>query len=185
LRGFKSVLNTMSKFEQYNILLKDLPIGTTTKEFILDDAFFQKIDGPEVQKGSAKATVTIRRKEHIFELLFKLAGTISVPCDRCLDDMEQEIAHEENLLVKFGNKFSEEDEIVIVSEVEGSINIAWFLYEFIVLNIPIKHVHRPGKCNKMMISKLKKHIAYSEGDDDDEDTLFDLNDELEETDTND
>ena len=37
------------------------------------------------------------------------------------------------------------------------INIAWFLYEFIALNIPMKHVHAPGKCNKGMVGKLSKH----------------------------
>ena len=33
-----------------------------------------------------------------------------------------------------------------IPEEEGEINIAWFLYEFVVLDIPIKHVHEPGKC---------------------------------------
>jgi uncharacterized metal-binding protein YceD (DUF177 family) len=33
------------------------------------------------------------------------------------------------------------------------------------LAIPIKHVHAPGKCNKQMSSKLKKHTAKLAGDD--------------------
>jgi uncharacterized metal-binding protein YceD (DUF177 family) len=168
----------MSKFEQYNILLKDLPVGKTVKEFILCDVFFHKIDSPEVQKGNVKATVTIHKKENSFELAFHLNGTILIPCDRCLDDMEQDIIHKENVLVKFGNKFSaEDDEIVIVPESEGAINIAWFLYEFIILNIPIKHVHAPGLCNKTMMSKLKKHIVqHKDEENDDENESFDLGD---------
>ena len=76
-------------------------------------------------------------------------------------------SYKEKLQVKFGDKFSEEDEIVIVPETEGAINIAWFLYEFIVLNIPIKHVHAPGECNKTMATKLKKHITRQKDDDED------------------
>ncbi|NDV45453.1 DUF177 domain-containing protein [Paludibacter sp. 221] len=168
----------MSKFEQYNIILKGLPESPVVKEFVLDDVFFKKIDSPEVQKGNVKAKVTIRKKENnTFELLFDLDGVILIPCDRCLDDMEQPITYKENLLVKFGNAFSEEDEMVVVPELEGAINIAWFLYEFIILNIPIKHVHQPGLCNKSMISKLKKHIARSSDDDDDENALLELDDD--------
>jgi uncharacterized metal-binding protein YceD (DUF177 family) len=168
----------MPKFEQYNITLKDLPAGKTTKEFVLDDVFFKKIDSPEVQQGNVKAIVTVQKKGETFELSFDLNGYILIPCDRCLDDMEQPISYKEDLLVKFGDRFSEEDEIVIVPESEGAINIAWFLYEFIILNIPIKHVHQPGLCNKAMIGKLKKHIAHSKLEDDDEDNaLLELEDD--------
>ena len=167
----------MPKFEQYNIVLKDLPLGTTVKEFTLDDVFFGKIDSPEVQRGNVKAIVTICSKENSFELSFELNGTILISCSRCLDDMEQQISYKEDLSVKFGNRFSEENEFVIVPETEGAINIAWFLYEFIILNIPIKHVHAPGLCNKTMINKLKKHIARSKDDGDGEDNaLEDLDD---------
>lgn len=168
----------MSKFEAYNIVLKDLPAGKVVKELILDDDFFKKIDSPEVQKGNVKAIVTIQKRNDVFELSFDLNGYILIPCDRCLDDMEQPISYKEDLLVKFGNQFSEEDEIVIVPESEGAINIAWFLYEFIILNIPIKHVHQPGLCNKMMMGKLKKHIAHSKIDDEeDENALLELEDD--------
>ena len=50
---------------------------------------------------------------------------------------------------------------MIVPEEEGTINVAWFLYEFIALAIPIKHVHAAGKCNKAMAAKLRQHTARS------------------------
>jgi uncharacterized metal-binding protein YceD (DUF177 family) len=81
--------------------------------------------------------------------------------------MEQQIQYKEKLKVKLGDSFSEEDDIVIVPESEGAINIAWFLYEFIALNIPIKHVHATGECNKTMVTKLKKHISRQKDDDED------------------
>lgn len=156
---------TMSKFEQYNVVLKDLNNETLVYEYRLDEEYFKKIDSPEVQKGHINATVKAKKKNTAFELDFFLEGTILIPCDRCLDTMEQVISYKEKLQVKFGNKFSEEDEIVIVPESEGAINVAWFLYEFIVLNIPLKHVHAPGECNKTMATKLKRHITKSKDDD--------------------
>lgn len=157
----------MSKFEQYNVVLKDLTDASRLYEFDLDDVYFKKIDSPEVQKGNVHAKVIVQHKLSVYELQFTLDGSVIIPCDRCLDDMEQPIHYKEKLQVKFGDKFSEEDEIVIVPETEGAINIAWFLYEFIVLNIPIKHVHAPGECNKTMATKLKKHITRQKDDDED------------------
>lgn len=175
----------MSKFEQYNIVLKDLKQDETRLlEFDLDNAYFKKIDSPEVQIGNVKAKVTVLRKTGVFELKFELNGSISIPCDRCLDLMEQAIQYKEKLLVKFGAQFSEEDEIVIVPESDGSINIAWFLYEFIVLNIPIKHVHPTGECNKTMVVKLKKHIAHHRNDGDDDDAALDFEDDDDDFSTN-
>ncbi len=160
----------MSKFEPYNIKLKDLKNPTEVFEYDIADDFFKKIDSPEheVEKGRVKAKVTVVKKEKIFEMNFEIDGTVLVPCNRCLDDMEIPVNYKEKLKVKFGQSFSEENETVIVPESEGAINIAWFLYEFIVLSIPIKHVHAPGECNKTMVSKLKRHIAHHKDAEDDE-----------------
>ena len=167
----------MSKFELYKIVLKDLIDETRTFEFDLDGAYFKKIDSPEVQKGNVKAKVSVQQKMNTFELSFVLDGIIYIPCDRCLDEMEQPIHYKEKLKVKFGDTFDEIDDIVIVPESDGGINIAWFLYEFIVLNIPIKHVHATGECNKTMATKLKKHITRQKGDDEDEDTPLDFDED--------
>ena len=93
--------------------------------------------------------------------------------------MELPIAHSGKLIVKFGAAYAEEgDDIIIIPEVEGEINIAWFLYEFVALSIPIKHIHAPGKCNRMMTGKLKKHLAKNPDDDDDD---MDLDMDVEES----
>lgn len=170
----------MAKFAQYNIPLKDLQEEGQTIEFVLDNDYFKRIDSPEVQRGTVKATVKARKKANIFDLAFELDGVVQIPCDRCLDDMDQPIQYKDKLQVKFGEYFSEEGDIVVVPETDGAINIAWFLYEFIVLNIPIKHVHQPGECNKTMVSKLKKHVTRQKTDDNDDDDLDfeDDNDDL-------
>jgi uncharacterized metal-binding protein YceD (DUF177 family) len=167
----------MSKFELYNVILKDINNETRVIEFELDDTYFKKIDSPEVQKGNVKAKVSVQRKLSTFDILFTLDGSITIPCDRCLDDMEQPIHYKEKLQVKFGDKFAEEDEIVIVPESEGAINVAWFLYEFIVLNIPIKHVHATGECNKTMVVKLKRHITRQKDDADDNNSPIEFEDD--------
>jgi len=173
----------VAKFSLYNIPLKNLSQGVHTYEYELDRKFFDSIDGDEVKKGNVNVTLKVTRTSSSFEFNFDIEGVVKIPCTRCLDDMDLEIDTEARLIVKFGREYSEEsDEIVVIPEDEGEINIAWFLYEFIALAIPIKHVHPPGECNRVVSSKFKKHRAVSvDGDEeDDDDYIADDSDSSEE-----
>jgi uncharacterized metal-binding protein YceD (DUF177 family) len=144
------------------------PAEVCKYEYLLGNKFFMDIDGADVQKGEVHATLSVERKAAAFELKFHLEGVVYVPCDRCLDNMEQFIETNARLIVKLGKEYAEEsDEILVISEEEGALNLAWFLYEFVALAVPMKHVHPSGKCNKMMTSKLKKHVAKGTTDDED------------------
>ncbi|GHS91762.1 hypothetical protein FACS1894203_3070 [Bacteroidia bacterium] len=148
----------MGKFDPYKVDLKNMTNNVQEIEYLLENKFFGDIGGDDIQKGKVKVNLTVKESAGVYELNFVIDGTIIIPCDRCLDDMDFPVTTTNRLIVKLGKDYSEEsDEIVIIPESEGVINLAWFIYEFIVLTIPIKHVHAPGKCNKTMTSTLKKH----------------------------
>ena len=162
----------MGKFDKYKIDLKGMQTDSAKYEFVLDNLYFAHIDGPEVQKGKVNVTLTVKRTSRAFELSFQTEGMVSVPCDRCLDDMELPISSSDKLMVKFGHEYAEEgDNLIVIPEEEGEINVAWFMYEFIALAIPMKHVHAPGKCNKAMSSKLSKHLRTTPDDEMAEDSF--------------
>lgn len=158
----------MGRFDKYNVDLKGMKASSLDMEFDLDNAFFADIDGEEFQKGTVKAKVTVKKGRDIFDFSFALTGTVVVPCDRCLDDLEIEVDTVNTLRVKLGDSYADEGDIVIIPEQEGDLNIAWYLYEFIVLALPMKRVHAPGKCNHEMTGRLKKHSAEAVGDEDEE-----------------
>ena len=158
----------MCNIESFKIDLKALPQGTSILEFKLDDSYFKAIDAPDIQRGELSSSLSIRRTDDFFELNFHTEGIVHIPCDICLDDMEQSIETDDRLLVRFGEDYSEEDDLVIVAENEGILDVAWFIYEFIALNIPIKHVHAPGKCNPAMIEMLQEHSAARSGEEEEE-----------------
>lgn len=169
----------MGKFSLYNVPLRNLSEGNHDLEYYLDDQYFGLISDAEsdIKKGKVSIKATVKRIASTFEFNFSITGYVTAPCDRCLDELNIEIETANKLIVKFGQEYSEEsDEIVIIPEEEGEINIAWFLYEFISLSTPIKKIHAPGKCNKTMSSKLNKHKAVSLDDEDsDEEENFDSN----------
>jgi uncharacterized metal-binding protein YceD (DUF177 family) len=158
----------LGKFDAYRVDFRNIAQAEVrTYEYLLENKFFIDIDGPEVQKGKVKVTLKITHKATSFELLFHITGNVYVSCDRCLDDMEMPVETNSRLVVKLGKEYAEEsDEVLVIAEDEGTLNLAWFLYEFVALAIPMKHVHPPGKCNRTMTSKLKKHSAKRSDDED-------------------
>lgn len=152
----------MGKLDKFKVELRGMTAPTATLEMDIDNNFFALIDAPEVQKGKAQVTVNVTKKSGTFLLDFDINGYVIVNCDRCLDEMEQPIATTGSLSVKLGNDFGEDGDTVIVPERDGYINVAWYIYEFVALAIPLKHVHAPGKCNREMMDKLRKHTAREE-----------------------
>ena len=146
----------MCSLETYKIDLKGLKEDETVLDFDLHDDFFQSLDGSQLEHGALHVSVSIRKMTGFFELLFHTEGSVTVSCDRCLDDMEQPISTDNRMMVKLGDTYSDEDDTVTIDENEGILDLSWFIYEFIMLAIPIKHVHAPGKCNSAMTQKLEE-----------------------------
>lgn len=158
----------MCNIESFKIDLKALPQGISSFEYKLDDEYFKAIEAPDVQRGELSSSLSVNRTDDFFELHFHTEGVVHIPCDICLDDMEQSIETDDRLIAKFGEEYSEEDDIVTVAENEGILDVSWFIYEFIALDIPIKHVHAPGKCNPAMIEMLNEHSAARSGEEKEE-----------------
>lgn len=159
----------MCSLDSLKIDLRGLSEGLTVFDFKLDNDYFAAINGEEVKRGDVDVRLTVdKAAERYYEFDFSLSGTVFVPCDRCLDDMELPIETDGHLVVKLGEEYSEDDDIVVVAENEGILDTSWFIYEFIALAIPIKHVHAPGKCNRAMIDLIEEYTATRSSDGDGE-----------------
>ena len=154
----------MNSLESLKIDLKGLKDEETSLEFTLDDTYLEALDGADVKKGSLHVSVSIRKATGFFEFNFHTDGIVIIPCDRCLDDMELPVDTDNRLIVKLGSNYSEEDDIIVVPEDEGILDMAWFIYEFVALVIPIRHVHAPGKCNPAMTQALEELSADRSSD---------------------
>ena len=145
----------MCSLESLKVDLRRLKDEVTTLTFNLNDAYFEALDGADVKQGSLHVSVSIRKATGFFEFRFHTAGTVIITCDRCLDEMEQPVETDNRLIVKLGSDYSEEDDLVVIPENEGILDMTWFIYEFVALVIPIRHVHAPGKCNPAMTKPIR------------------------------
>ena len=154
----------MCYLERFDIDLKALTDEVTPLSWELDDQFFASLEGAQLQGGSLHVSGSIRKATGFYEFQLHTDGTVRIPCDRCLDMMDQPIGADLRLVVKLGSEYNEEDDIITVDENEGVFKAAWFIYESIALAVPIQHVHQPGDCNDAMMRVLEEHSAARSSD---------------------
>ena len=159
----------MCSLEQFKIDLKALTEEVPSLAFQLDDSYFGALSDAEIKGGSLHVSGSIRKAVGFFELLFDISGTVRIPCDRCLDDMDQPVETQLRLVAKLVASelvagSPDEDDIVMVDERDGVLDLSWFIYESIALAVPIQHVHQPGDCNDAMMRVLSEHSAARSSD---------------------
>ena len=160
----------MCYLKRFDIDLKALTDEVTPLSWELDDQYFSALEDVQVHGGSLHVSGSIRKAVGFFELLLHTDGTVRIPCDRCLEMMDQPIEADLRLVVKLGAEYNENDDIITVSENEGVLSTAWFIYESIALAVPIQHVHQPGDCNDAMMRVLQEHSAARSSDADAKET---------------
>lgn len=99
-------------------------------------------------------------------MTFNIEGTVKVTCDRCLELMDVPIDAEHCLRARLGEGYDDDGELVTVPESDGKLNVAWNIYEFAALEIPLRHVHPAGECEGQMAGKLDSLYASEEKADD-------------------
>ena len=139
-----------------------------SNSYDIDDDFFHSIEGL-VEHGQIHTTIHINGSAHTRRYVIHIhsAGTVAVPCDRCLANVTIPIDTDDELAVMLGDEYSDEGDTVIIPETDGYIDISQFIYEFIVLSLPIKRVHEPGECDEQMLKVLSSHLAAEEQEEDD------------------
>ena len=153
--------------DTYKIDLLSPWLEGQTFEYEIGDDFFAEIDGL-IQRGQLHTTVACKSAGLVYKFLIRSVGTIVVPCDRCLADLELRIDTADCLNVTLGDEMADEGDCVIVPEAEGVIDLAQYIYEFVALNMPLACCHEPGKCDDAMMLELSRHQSARSGEADGE-----------------
>lgn len=147
----------MKALNQYIIQFSGLKPGIHDYSFEIDGKFFENIEYSEIKEGNINVALELEKHSNMLVLNFVLKGEVEVPCDRCGEDFLLPLSDKQRLIVKFGDQLSEESEDVItIPRNESEINVAHYIYEYIILALPQKRVHPEGKCDKEVLKKLRK-----------------------------
>ena len=148
--------------DTYKIDLLSSGLGGKTFEFEIGNDFFAEIGGL-IQRGNIHTTVVCLSAGSVYKFRIHSIGTVIVPCDRCLSDLELRIETADDLNVKLGDEYVDNDDCVIIPESEGYIDLAQFIYEFIALSMPMTCCHEPGNCDDAMMHELSRHQSTRSG----------------------
>jgi uncharacterized protein len=160
----------MDYFDQFCIPFTGLKTGEHRFNLIVRDEFFERYNYSDLRKGDLTVGLILDKQEGILTLTFDIAGTVEVICDRCLEYYDQPVAGRERLYIRFGKDFHEEtDEIMIIPETENQIDVGHYIYEYINLLIPYRHVHPDddrgeSTCNRDVIRKLQEYQRHDLAD---------------------
>ena len=134
----------MNNLKEYLIPFVGLKIGKHQFDYQIDNTFFKNFDYDEFNDSSVKVNIVLEKKNTMLELDFKHKGTVNVPCDVSGEEFDLPIKGKLKLLVKFGDTFNDEnEELLILPHGEFQVNVAQYIYESIVLSVPLRRVH-PG-----------------------------------------
>ncbi|MDE7470734.1 MAG: DUF177 domain-containing protein [Paramuribaculum sp.] len=145
----------------------------------LDKTFFVNMESSDIHDADVDVTLVVTRKNDAYDMAFTFKGTLTLICDRCLDDLLFPVDTTYHITVEYGDEYRDEsDDLMIIPESDPYLNVSFIIYDTVALTIPLKHVHPLGKCNRAMSAMLRKHRAHRPGDED-ADLEDDLIDEME------
>jgi uncharacterized protein len=161
----------MSQAAQYTIPFGNLPVGKHEFSFKVKDAFFEQFENSEIKKGDFLIQIVLQKQTGMLLLSFRIKGKAQVECDRCGEEFLMKVEGEQNLIVKLdGEDMADNDEIVSLSSSVNEVDVTTFIYEYIILSLPLRRTHtgKKGKnaCDPEVIRKLEEIAVHSEASED-------------------
>jgi uncharacterized metal-binding protein YceD (DUF177 family) len=147
----------MKVTNEFLIPFVGLKLGKHQFEFQIKKKFFDSFDYHEYQDCDINVNVVLEKKSTMLEFSFKHKGTINVPCDLTNEMFDLPIKAKIKLVVNFGEEFNNDnEELLILPHGEFQIDISQYIYEMIVLSVPLKRVHPGIKDGTLHTETLEK-----------------------------
>lgn len=154
----------MATRNDYRIPYEGLSDGIHSFQFQIGKEFIEENSIEDINSISVDVVLGVDKKDKIFTIDLSLQGLFISKCDRCLDKIELPIEYENRFIVKTGIRKTDEmvysDDILYVKEEENTIDLYHYIYESIILNIPIKKTHPDDEQGKPTCNSEVMRILY-------------------------
>jgi uncharacterized protein len=149
----------MEEENGFIIRIRNLRNGIQSFNYHIEGNFFREFGNTQILDACLDAAVEVEKGSGWMKIQCAVRGTVTVECDRCLDDLVLPIDFKSNLAVKFaktGENEEEEssDEMMILDPSDGEVDLKQYLYDYVCTNLPVQKIHKDGECNADMMAKL-------------------------------
>ena len=150
----------ISMGENFIIPLDGLAAGR--KEFFWQAGkeFLESFGNTEILDAELDIKVTAEKSGRYTGVDCFVEGSVTVECDRCLEDLVLPVDLEILLSVKFGDEESSDEhqegerEVIFLPEDNADMDISQIIYDYVCLSLPMQRCHEEGDCNPAVIEKL-------------------------------
>ena len=148
----------MKLIKEFTIPFVGLKIGKHHFEYKVEQTFFEYFEYEDFNDVKINVSLELEKKTTLLELHFKFSGWVNVNCDLTNEPYNQTIENEFDLVVNFGDEFNDENiDILIIPHGTYEISIQQYIYELIILAVPIKRLH-PGVEDGTLDSEILKKL---------------------------
>lgn len=147
---------------RYTIAYKGLKEGTHGFEWKVGDDFWTTHPEAGIKGGNVEVEARLEKgATGTMRLEVSMQGSVTTPCDRCLEVCELPVNYHGRLAVKPSEEEHPfEGDILWVSPADGVIDLEQYIYESIVLSLPLRRVHPEDVhgtplCNPAMLERFK------------------------------
>ena len=151
----------MQFLNQFVISFTGLKEGEHEYKFELEEKFFEHFEYNDFNSCQIDTTVILNKKSNLLEFNFYSKGKINLNCHVSNEPFDYDQEHNMKLVVKFSSELSDDNEELLVLPVgQTQINIAKYLFEMIVLSLPIKIIHPGVNDGSLETETLKRLRDY-------------------------
>ncbi len=130
--------------DSFIIPLNGWAAGERKFRFHADTEFFQKFDNTEILDADVNVEIRVTKEGmQKVEAVLHLQGTVTVPCNRCLEPVV--IPVEAN-----------PSEVLAPGEEEVDWDLSQAVYDYVCLSLPLQRVHPEGECNPDTVRFLSR-----------------------------
>lgn len=167
----------MNYHREFEIAWQGLKPGLHDYKYEINDRVLAELgyEHPDFENLDTVIDLRFEKENSFFLLNFAIHGNADVACDRCGDSFPLQIWDEYKLVVKLTDTAEkaiemsehEEGDVVFIPRSETVINIFEWVYEFIMLSLPIQKIHPvladgSSGCNPEALKLLKKMSESAE-----------------------
>lgn len=139
----------------------------------VDDQFFNSFDQSLLSGCDFNIDLDVDKRSSMSVLIFRIKGSVSISCDRCLADIRLPVETEKTLHVKIGNPEDSDDEVIYIEEDAVDLDLSSIIFEFICLAMPLIKVIECEKLNPRPCNMdVLKHLNQMEDESGDEWNIF-------------
>ena len=148
---------TLETSNHYKLAFKGLEDGNHTFKMSIGVEFIELFGIEHLQNILIGILIKMIKRGTILELHIEGRGSVVVACDRCLEPYEQHVSFDNDVIVKTNAAKSEviDETLIHITPQTDALELGQYLYESLMVSLPIKMVHPLGKCNKEMVERLK------------------------------